>query len=348
MEDSFSLFDYLRYLGGHKRWIALAVGVAASVALVISLLLPSRYTATARLIIEPPAGSDARTPQVVTPQYLESLRTFESLATSDSLFARAIQRFGLREESPGRTVESWKKSALRSALIRNTRVLEVAVTLSDARKAHGMARFLAEETIALSRDLHRAADEEMIAEAQAGLASAQKEFDEADAKFSAILRLESQEALAEKIDSMHQLQVRVTRKLLDAEVSEAGAAAGRAAASASARAKLLRTELDTVKKSLAEANARLAEREQQSRPVRERRKAALARLESARKRLEDSKGLAGFRGERLRLIDPGIVPERPTSPNAVLNVFGAAAFALVAALVYLSLRYGEANAGPRG
>ena len=29
---------------------------------------------------------------------------------------------------------------------------------------------------------------------------------------------------------------------------------------------------------------------------------------------------AGFRGERLKIIDPGIVPERPSSPNLPLNV----------------------------
>lgn len=140
MEDSFSLFDYLKYVSSQRRWLVVAVGVAAAGALAISMLLPARYTATARLIIEPPAGSDSRSPQVVTPQYMESLRTFESLATSDSLFERAMERFGLRKESPGRTVEAWKSSALRAALIRNTKVLEIAVTLPDARKAHRMAR----------------------------------------------------------------------------------------------------------------------------------------------------------------------------------------------------------------
>lgn len=343
MADSFNLFEYLRYLNNQRRWLVAAVGVAAAVALVISLMLAPRYTATTRLIIEPPAGTEARVPQVVTPQYLESLRTFESLATSDSLFERAMERFGLRKESPGRAVESWKKSTLRSGLIRNTRVLEIAITLPDARKAHGMALFLAEQTIAASRDLHRSADDEMVADAQDSLVQAQKSFDEAEARLASILRLANQEALNDEIESLLKLRNRVERKLVDASVNEAGGAGRRSADSAAARVKVLRSELDAVKKSLADTNARLAAWKEQNRPVVEKHKAALARLESARKRVEDTRAIAGLRGERLRLIDAGIVPERPSSPNVALNVIGAAMFALVAALAYLSLRYGASH-----
>jgi uncharacterized protein involved in exopolysaccharide biosynthesis len=46
-----------------------------------------------------------------------------------------------------------------------------------------------------------------------------------------------------------------------------------------------------------------------------------------------------MRGERLRLIDPGIVPQRPSSPNIGLNVIAALLVALTASLVWLSLRY---------
>ena len=40
---------------------------------VISLLMPREYTATARVVIEPPAGTDSRAAITVSPVYLESL-----------------------------------------------------------------------------------------------------------------------------------------------------------------------------------------------------------------------------------------------------------------------------------
>ncbi|HXB70006.1 MAG TPA: hypothetical protein VNY05_17265, partial [Candidatus Acidoferrales bacterium] len=60
-------------------------------------------------------------------------------------------------------------------------------------------------------------------------------------------------------------------------------------------------------------------------------------------------GDAGFRGERLRLIDPGIVPERPSSPNIPLNVLAALFLGLVLPVVYLTMQmsYQEQRAGSR-
>ena len=56
-----------------------------------------------------------------------------------------------------------------------------------------------------------------------------------------------------------------------------------------------------------------------------------------------------FRGERLRIIDPGIVPERPSSPNIPLNVLAALFLGLVLPVIYLTLQmsYQEQRAGSR-
>ncbi len=64
------------------RWrlIAAACVSAVVLSLVVSLLLPKRYTATASIVIEPPAGNDVRTATAVSPVYLESLRTYERFA----------------------------------------------------------------------------------------------------------------------------------------------------------------------------------------------------------------------------------------------------------------------------
>ena len=65
--------------------------------------------------------------------------------------------------------------------------------------------------------------------------------------------------------------------------------------------------------------ARTAHRDQLE-AERKARQAALTAIES---RLTQSRGDAGYRGERLKIIDPGIVPERPSSPNTSLNLAAA-------------------------
>src|SRR5262249_16345337 len=67
------------------------------------------------------------------------------------------------------------------------------------------------------------------------------------------------------------------------------------------------------------------------------RKAALAALAGSEARLREARAEAGYRGERLRVIDPGVVPERPSSPNLVLNVVGAMLLGLVLPILYLVL-----------
>ena len=59
-------------------------------------LQPRQYTATARIVIEPPAGTDLRSAMAVSPIYLESLKTYEQFASGDSLFQKAIEQFDLR------------------------------------------------------------------------------------------------------------------------------------------------------------------------------------------------------------------------------------------------------------
>jgi len=76
MGDSFDAFRYIGYLRSRGRWIAGSCGVAGILALAISLTMPPQYTATARIMIEPPAGSDLRAAMAVSPIYLESLKTF--------------------------------------------------------------------------------------------------------------------------------------------------------------------------------------------------------------------------------------------------------------------------------
>ncbi|MES1261858.1 MAG: hypothetical protein ABUS49_08985, partial [Acidobacteriota bacterium] len=81
--------------------------------------------------------------------------------------------------------------------------------------------------------------------------------------------------------------------------------------------------------------------------VRQRRDAIDAEVEAARRDFEaaqtkrgEVKAAGAFRGERLDVFDPGVVPARPSSPNLVLNVLVALLLSLIASILYLAFRFG--------
>src|SRR5438105_4734212 len=168
------------------RWrlIAVACAVAVSLALCGSLILPKEYTAVSRIVIDPPAGSDPRVSTAVSPIYLESLRSYELFASSDDLFLKAVQRFGLRRDST--PIDRLKKSMLKVEMPRNTRILEIHATLPDPKTAHALALYIAEETVKLNQAVSRQGDQELstvatkqLQDAQARLQSSQQAWSEA-------------------------------------------------------------------------------------------------------------------------------------------------------------------------
>src|ERR1700733_5815706 len=112
MSDSFDPIEYLEYLRKRWRFIAVVVFLAGAVAAALCLLLPKQYTAVATLVIEPP-GSDPRSATAVSSIYLESLKSYEAFASSDSLFARACEKFHLLDGKAGPSLESFKRRVLR-------------------------------------------------------------------------------------------------------------------------------------------------------------------------------------------------------------------------------------------
>ena len=147
-------FRYISYIASRWRWIALSCAIAVTLAFAVSLSLPRQYTATARIVIEPPAGSDVRAASTaVSPIYFESLKTYESFAASDTLFQKAIAQADLRALLGARSIESIKRRVLKVGIVRNTRILEISATLPDPRKAQALAQFVAESTASLNRSL---------------------------------------------------------------------------------------------------------------------------------------------------------------------------------------------------
>ncbi len=356
MVEPFDAYQYARYLSRNWRTVAITCGVACGLSLGVSWLLPRKYTATCRILIEAPAGSDQRAAQAVSPIYLESLRTYEHFASSDSLFLDALNRFHLRDESRGRSVERWKRSVLEVEIPRNTRILEIRATLPDPRKAQALAHYLGQETVNLNRSANRTGDEELLKDFEKQSEEASIRLERAEEARQQVFAREPAEGLAGEIESLETLRNEVLRDLLSTEEliaeeseREQRLASGRGRRgnelerireelpSTRARAEALRKKRAELDRDIARLQKLLAGRTARRERVLVERRAAQSNFEALENRLRDARGTVGFRGERLSIIDPGIVPERSSFPNLPLNVIVAGLLGMGGSVLYLSL-----------
>jgi len=348
MAESFDPYRYIGYLRDHWRPIALSAATAVALATAVSLALPKQYTATARVVIEPPAGADLRATVAVSPIYLESLRTYEQFASGDSLFQRAVENFGLRAGP----IESQKRRVLKVNLIRNTRILEISATLPDPRKAQALAHFIAQSTIDMSRSLTRDGDQDLIQAMQQQQRELRERVDALNASTADLAAREPVQALQAEIDNAAKLRATLDQTISSTELELADAAdrikqvpaeapeIRRQEASARARLDQLRRQLAALDRASADRERLLATRLAHRERLDGDRKAALAQLTAVETQLREARGGASYRGERLKLIDPGIVPERPSAPNLPLNVAAALLLGLALPIVWLTLRMG--------
>ncbi|MGO9261972.1 MAG: Wzz/FepE/Etk N-terminal domain-containing protein [Bryobacteraceae bacterium] len=345
-------FLYISYLGRRWKFVLLSAAVAVALATCVTLTLPREYTATARLVVEPPAGADPRSAMSVSPIYFESLKTYEQFAASDSLFRKALDRFHLRADLGARPIESLKKQVLKVGMIRNTRILEISATLPDARKAHELAQFVAESTVNLNRGVVAEGGEDLLRGFTAEAAEARARLDEADAAWARQLAVEPIQDLQAAIESAADMRAKIEEEAIHAEVDLADAAQREKQApeteaalvrgeTANARARLeeMRKQLAALDRQTAAREKLLAERMAHRDRIEAERKAAQSALTSVENRLREARGDAGYRGERLKIVDPGIVPERPSSPNLPLNVAVALLLGLIFPVVYLTLQW---------
>lgn len=350
MTEIADAFRYISYLRMRWRLIAASCGIAVLLALAASLAAPRQYTATARIVIEPPAGSDPRGSIAVSPIYLESLRTYEHFATSDSLFQKAVDRFGLRRILGGRPIESLKKKVLKVGMVRNTRILEIAATLPDARTAQALARFLADSTVDLNRSMVNEDDRDLLQGVEQAEADARARLEKIDNTWSQVLSSEPLEGLQAAMEAAERLQEDLARQAVATELEvtddaerarwATGAEAaeiGRQQAEAQARLQEVRKRIEAVDRQAEQQDKMLAARTTHRDQLAASRKAAQAALTGAEARLREAHAQNGYRGERLTVIDPGVVPERPSSPNLPLNVGSALLLGLALPVTYLAL-----------
>jgi uncharacterized protein involved in exopolysaccharide biosynthesis len=277
MPESFEILGYFEHL--RRRWpvMAVACGVALALALAVALLTPARYTATARIVIEPPAGTDSRITVAMSPMYMESLKSYELVASGDRLFRDAVAHFRLQYP---KSVNELGRSVLKVSIPRNTKILEISVTLHDPVQAQALALCVAQQTVKVTHDLSHDIESQAVA-------GAQKQMDEARA------RMEQAE-------------------LAWARVSEQNVKGN---ADRAAQAGVAKAERDAARES----------------------------FDAAGRQLDETRSGSGEHGERLRVVDPGVVPERASWPNIPLMLFAAFLVALVASLLYVTLEW---NYGP--
>jgi uncharacterized protein involved in exopolysaccharide biosynthesis len=328
--------EFAAYLAGRWRIVLIACVSAVILAGAASLILPSRYTATATLMIEPPAGMDPRTATSLSPVYLESLKTFEHLASSDSLFSQALDELGIRARYAGSSIESLKRSVLKVDKPVSTRVIEISATLEDPRQAQKLARYIAEHTVALSDSMTQRSAADSAQEARANLDSAEKRL---RAAVAAGDKPPSVTGVEDELSSLSELKYSIDRDLSDARAELAAMPGG-------ADASLLRSKIADLEKqdrqfdaqlkslgaNLEHSTARRNELENES-------KSARLSYDAARTKLDDISASAAFRGERLQVLDPGILPERPSFPNVPLNMLVAFVLSLIAAVSYVAIRF---------
>ena len=348
MYSSFDAFEYLEYLRGRWRVVVGATMVALLLSLGISLLLPKRYTSTASIVIEPPGGNDARLSTAVSPMYLESLKTYERFAGSDSLFARAVDRFHLLQPGSRRSIEALKRRVLKVNKIKDTKILEISATLPDPALAQQLAQYVAEETVNTNRKESLASDQDFVEQAEKQAADARRHLEDVQQQWNKLAVSQPIESLQSEIDADVDLQAKVRQQLVEAQaeaadyeqqLSQNGQFAREQLQAARARAAVLEKRSQALEKSISEETTTLATRTVQRTALQTEIKVAQASYEAGSARVREFRSSAGTHAEQLRVIDPGIVPEQPSSPNIPLNVAAAVFFALISSIVYLSFAF---------
>jgi capsular polysaccharide biosynthesis protein len=344
-------FRYISYIASQWRWIVLSCAIAVTIAFIISLSLPREYTATARIVIDPPAGADVRAATTaVSPIYFESLKTYESFAEGDTLFRKAIAQADLRALLGAQPIEAIKKRVLKVGIVRNTRILEISATLTDPRKAQALAQFIAESTASENRLLSNEGDQDLIRGLEAEETTSREKLAQVDTQWARLLAAEPVDEIRAAMANASALRSRLQDQASGAQIEIADATTREKQAAASelpqiraeqsetrTRAEEIRKQMDALDRQDAEREKLLAARTAHRDQADAERKSRQAELSGIETRLTQARSDTGYRGERLTIIDPGIVPERPSSPNTSLNIFAALLLGFTLPILYFAV-----------
>jgi uncharacterized protein involved in exopolysaccharide biosynthesis len=358
MEQPFDGIQFTRYIGRRWRVIATCCTTAVVITALTCLLMPKQYTATASVLIEPPAGNDPRAATAVSPVYLESLKTYERFASSDTVFATALNELKLPYRFSGASVESIKRSVLKVARPASTKIVEISATLEDPANAQKLAQHIAEQTIALNRRLNDRSVEDVLKESKSTLESARSRLDRAEKDKEELTRTEAIDALQSEVTETNQVRLGVEQDLgktraeladMQAELKTFHEGDGlesqkdwtlRQVEALRARIGSLEDQSVALNQSAAQKNTILELRKHRKEVQDTELRSARADYELAKTKLSDAQSSAAYRGERLEIMDPGIVPQHPSFPNTPLNVMLALVISILASIGYLAVRFG--------
>jgi uncharacterized protein involved in exopolysaccharide biosynthesis len=332
--ESLEVLRYISYLRSRWRFVAVSCATAVALAGIVSLLLPRQYTARARVLIDPPAGVDPRAALAVSPIYLESLKTYEHFAESDSLFQKAADRFELRQLLGSKPIEKLKRSTLDVATVRNTRILEISATLPDPVRAQALAQFIAEQAVAMNRTLTSTSGQDLARTLEEQERDAQNKLQQVDAEMARSASSEPTDSLQSSIERAGELRANLEQEAANTKLEMAsGSELG---AHSKARLSEIQKQIDDLDRQTAQQEKLLTGRLVRRDKLDADRKSASAALASVEKNLRDARNEIAYRGERLTVIDPGVVPEQPSSPNLSLNLAAALLLGLLFPVVYLA------------
>jgi capsular polysaccharide biosynthesis protein len=355
IDGEFDALDFVGYVRDHWLVVTIACGVAVGLAFGVSKVLPRKYTATASILIRPPGGSDPRAATAVSPVYLESLKAYESFASSDTLFARAIDAVHARDGNRSVPIEILKRRVLKVSKPGSTAMLEIDATLEDPKKAQALALYIAEKTVELSHSLDTRSSDDLTSEFRAQFDAAKARHDRALQALNAFGLAQPIDTLGNEVQETADLKFRLERDLEVARTDladytaqnppDADEAQWLRNHAASTRARVTALELQTRQLAdlLAKKTPELEGRKMRRDALEDDEKTAAAALEIANRRLNEMLTTARAIGEQLQIVDPGIVPQQPSSPNTMLNVVAALLVSLVGSVVYLAFRFGHAR-----
>ena len=351
MSQSFSGLQLLRHLAWRWPIFVAAVTAAAILTYLGSQFLPQQYTAEARLLIEPPGGADPRSALVVSPVYLDSLKTFALMASSSELFEQALDELGLQDPQNPQPLSALKASILEVEIPRNTKVLTIRTSLPDPIKAQALAEYLAEAVVQRNQQIQSASDEvrTTIAEQARDVVARQaREIDEKLQEFAAEqptagLEVEVDALVAARTSLREELRFLERRRIegLSAghnDLAEKGH--GSISTPLTARIDDLRSQVERLDDEIRDKEVQIAHSKSRQDALESRRTALHAVLTEAESRLLQEKAMASSRGERLQIIDRGVVPDRPSSPRVALNVIVASSLAMLFVALFVALRFG--------
>ena len=149
MLESPDLHKYAGHVARRWRVIAASCIVAMAAAAALTLLQAKQFTSRARVLIIPPA-SESFPATAISPAYMESLRTYEYLAMSDSLFQKAVEDLEIVFPHRGPLFSPFGQPLIEARMAPGTRILEIRATLPDPKKAQALAEYIAAAVVRMS------------------------------------------------------------------------------------------------------------------------------------------------------------------------------------------------------